>query len=143
MPHGGNSRSTYICNGTALEQVHQENAKTTVNGKSRKTVHNFNSAKHMFVNRSENKMKPLKRSLHKLEVLNCIHIIQMHDCLANKMTELRLFARNNKPAVVGITEVKPKNFRYDLRDAEIALEGYDMFGCTCNLHNKIGRGVAL
>ena len=63
------------------------------------------------------------------------------DCLTNKVSELRLLIRNHKPTIVGITEVKPKNFRYDIEDAEIALDGYDMFGC--NLHNKTGRGCAV
>jgi exonuclease III len=54
---------------------------------------------------------------------------------------LRLLIRNHKPTIVGITEVKPKNFRYDIEDAEIALDGYDMFGCS--LHNKTGRGCAI
>jgi hypothetical protein len=53
------------------------------------------------------------------------------------VSELRLLIRNHKPTIVGITEVKLKNFRYDIEDAEIALDGYDMFGC--NLHNKTGR----
>ena len=57
------------------------------------------------------------------------------------MSELRLLIRNHKPTIVGITEAKPKNFRYDIEDAEIALDGYDMFGC--NLHNKTGRGCAI
>ena len=40
-----------------------------------------------------------------------------------------------------ITEVKPKNFRYQLTLAEIAVEGYDTFGS--NLQNNIGRGICL
>ena len=57
------------------------------------------------------------------------------------MSELGLLIRNHKPTIVGITEAKPNNFRYDIEDAEIALDGYDMFGC--NLHNKTGRGCAI
>ena len=81
----------------------------------------------------------VKRSLHKLETINCTYTNA--DCLTNKVSELRLLIRNHKPTIVGITEVKPKNFRYDIEDAEIALDGYDMFGC--NLHNKTGRGCAV
>lgn len=81
----------------------------------------------------------VKRSLHKLETINCTYTNA--DCLTNKVSELRLLIRNHKPTIVGITEVKPQNFRYDIEDAEIALDGYDMFGC--NLHNKTGRGCAI
>ena len=77
--------------------------------------------------------------MHKLETINCTYTNAY--CLTNKVSKLRLLTRNHKPTIVGITEVKTQNFRYDIADAEIALDGYDMFGC--NLHNKTGRGCAI
>jgi hypothetical protein len=52
------------------------------------------------------------------------------------VSELRLLIRNHKPTIVGITEEKPKNFRYDIciEDAEIALDGYDMLFQTCAMN---------
>jgi hypothetical protein len=61
--------------------------------------------------------------------------------LSSFLLELRLLIRKHKPTIVGITEVKPKDFRYDIEDAYIALDGYDMLGC--NLHNKTGRGFLI
>jgi exonuclease III len=72
-----------------------------------------------------------------LENVNCIYTNA--DCLTNKISELRLQIKNHNPQIVGITEVKPKNFRYQLSNSEIALEGYELFGS--NLQNKTGRGV--
>ncbi|VDI43630.1 Hypothetical predicted protein [Mytilus galloprovincialis] len=56
------------------------------------------------------------------------------------MEELRLHARNNIPKIIGITEVKPKNFRYNIQNCELAIEHYEMYSVNVN---DIGRGVNL
>ncbi len=59
------------------------------------------------------------------------------------MTELkaRLATCNDKPMIIGIAEVKPKNYRYALQTSEIQLPGYELF--IRNLDNNVGRGIAL
>ena len=57
------------------------------------------------------------------------------------MEELRLYAKNNIPKIIGITEVKPKNFRYSIQNCELAIEHYEMY--SVNLNNEDGRGVSL
>ena len=57
----------------------------------------------------------------------------------NKRTELDAMIDLHKPAVIGIVEVKPKNFRYKIQESEIALPGYELFH---NLEEK-GRGICL
>ena len=61
------------------------------------------------------------------------------DTLLNKRPELQALISVYHPHVIGITEVKPKNSRYDLSLAEIQLDGYEVF------HNlkEDGRGVYL
>ena len=63
------------------------------------------------------------------------------DCLINKMPELKLHVKNSKPKIIGITEVKPKHFRYNLQNCELAIENYEMF--SSNISNNIGRGASL
>ena len=41
----------------------------------------------------------------------------------------------------GVTEVKPKNFRYSLNPSESNIEGYNVH--SCNIENELGRGVIL
>lgn len=115
-----------------MEPIHKEGSKNNLAKQSETRVHSFNHKPHNFVNSSSHKLN-VKRSLHKLETINCIYTNA--DCLTNKINELRLLVRNHKLTIVGITEVKPNIFRYDLADAEVAI--------GCNLQNKTGRGVAL
>lgn len=61
--------------------------------------------------------------------------------MMNKLSELKMSVINHKPDIIGVTEVKPKNFRYNIADSEISLDGYELFGT--NIQNKIGRGVVL
>ena len=122
----------------SLEQVHKENDERKVSD-LHDNVHIVKRKEHKFVKSSSHKLDFVKRSLHKLETINCTYT--KADCLTNKVSELRLLIRNHKPIIFGITKVKLKNFRYDIEDAEIALDGYDMLGC--NLHNKTGRGCAI
>ena len=59
--------------------------------------------------------------------------------MMNKRTELQAVIDIHQPDVIGVTEVKPKNWRYEIADCEIVIEGYELF------HNlmKPGRGVVL
>ena len=61
------------------------------------------------------------------------------DCLMNKRAELDALIEIHRPSVIGIVEVKPKNYRYNIQECEIALPGYEVF------HNldKEGRGMCL
>jgi hypothetical protein len=43
--------------------------------------------------------------------------------------------------IIGITELKPKNSRYSINPAEIAIKDFDLF--HSNLDNNVGRGIAL
>jgi hypothetical protein len=36
-----------------------------------------------------------------------------------KMPELKLHVKNSKHKIIGITEVKPKHFRYNLQNCEL------------------------
>ena len=43
------------------------------------------------------------------------------------------------PDIIGLTEIKPKNPRYVLQEAEIVIEGYDCWPAI----SSSGRGVAI
>ena len=45
------------------------------------------------------------------------------------------------PLIIGITEVKPKNNRYPVQEAEYQLEGYNLW--QVNIENQIGRGIII
>ena len=49
------------------------------------------------------------------------------DSLMNKRTELDALIEIHRPDVIGIVEVKPKNYRYEIQECEIAIDGYDIF----------------
>ncbi|KAA0200510.1 hypothetical protein HAZT_HAZT010703 [Hyalella azteca] len=57
----------------------------------------------------------------------------------NKRDEIQALIETHQPAVLGITEVKPKNNRFTIEECEVAYKGYEIF------HNlgKPGRGIAL
>lgn len=57
----------------------------------------------------------------------------------NKRNELKAMIDIHQPSIIGITEVKPKNFRYNIEDSELSIPGFDLFH---NL-NEEGRGIAL
>jgi len=64
------------------------------------------------------------------------------DTLTNKMSELRsrIHQTKSEPDVIAITEVKPKNARYNLTESEIKIDGYDI--CS-NIQSPHGRGIAI
>ena len=62
------------------------------------------------------------------------------DTLTNKLNELKLLIRSleHKPAVIAITEVKPKR-KWHSNINELQIEGYSMF--SNDLHCVESRGV--
>ena len=71
--------------------------------------------------------------------LNCMYTNA--DSLMNKFIEFKERVKMNNCLVIGITEVKPKNQRFIINLAELALENYDMF--QINVTEATGRGVIL
>ena len=61
------------------------------------------------------------------------------DSLLNKRDELKLLLDEHKPMVVGITEVTPKNYRTEIQQAELSMDGYQ---CLSNLQ-RAKRGVCI
>ena len=69
------------------------------------------------------------------------------DSLRNKMSELRTIVSNNKPQLIAITEVKAKNFRFDVKDVELQIPGYEIYksdmssnsdrGCILYIHKSL------
>ena len=65
------------------------------------------------------------------------------DSLRNKLTELKARIDNAQtpPAIIAITEAKPKTTRFDLTQAELNIDGYDIF--STNHEGKTGRGIVV
>ena len=61
------------------------------------------------------------------------------ETLSNKMRELEVAVNLHKPDIIALTEVKPKNGRYDLQPSEIQIEGYSLYE---NLTSQ-GRGICI
>ena len=61
------------------------------------------------------------------------------DSLLNKRNELKLLIDDQKPAVIGVSEVLPKNCKTKTQMAEICIDGYD---CFVNLSSAM-RGVCI
>ena len=55
------------------------------------------------------------------------------DSLLNKRDELKLLLDEHKPMVVGITEVTPTNYRTEIQQAELSMDGYQ---CLSNLQGQ-------
>ena len=70
---------------------------------------------------------------------NCKSMYTNSDSLLNKRDELQALLEIHDPDIVAITEISPKNCRYELNECEISLQGYDLFH---TLEQK-GRGIAL
>ena len=48
------------------------------------------------------------------------------DSLPNKFTELQTCVNISTPHIIGISEVKTKNSRYELNEAELKIDGYNL-----------------
>lgn len=62
------------------------------------------------------------------------------DSLSNKMTELNSVVSIEKPHIIAITEVKPKNYR-DITLADFIIDGYKMH--PINVATRLGRGILI
>ena len=65
------------------------------------------------------------------------------DSLSNKMTEFRSRIKNTEKQldIIAITEVKPKNAKFILSNADYKNEGYEAH--THNLDSGTGRGIII
>ena len=61
------------------------------------------------------------------------------DSLLNKRNELKLLIDDQKTAVIGVSEVLPKNCKTKTQMAEICIEGYDCF----EILSSAERGVCI
>ena len=61
------------------------------------------------------------------------------DSLVNKMDELKLLLDEHTPMVVGITDLTPNNYRTEIQQAELSMDGYQ---CLSNLQ-RAKRGVCI
>ena len=57
----------------------------------------------------------------------------------NKRQELIALIEIYNPQIIAITEVKPKNLRFNIQECEVSIEGFELFH---NLNDK-GRGICL
>ena len=73
--------------------------------------------------------------------LSCIYTNV--DQLNNKFNELQLMVKTHDPDIIAITEVNPKNCRFQPQIGENLLDGYNMWGGGANIENKSGRGCLL
>lgn len=97
-----------------MGKIHKENSSQLKGNKDH--VNSFNHSQVSF--NMHNRSNAHARPLHKLDSINCIYTNA--DCLTNKMSELRLHAKNSSPKIIGITEVKPKKLKVcytELRDS--------------------------
>ena len=60
------------------------------------------------------------------------------DSLLNKIDELKLRISSEDYDIICITEIKPKNSRYEINPPEFQIDGYNLFH---NIHES-GRGIA-
>ena len=65
-----------------------------------------------------------KRKINKTGKNKLVVLYTNADTLSNKMNLLLQQIDKNKPHIICITEVKPKNYRYSLQTSEINIEGY-------------------
>ena len=65
------------------------------------------------------------------------------DTITNKMTELkhRIMEADNRPDIILITEIKPKNNRYTLTEQELMINSFNIH--TTSLGNGDGRGTLI
>ena len=81
-----------------------------------------------------------KQNTKEIHHLKC-YVINA-DSLPNKLTELRTRLEHDvNPDIIVISEVKPKNHRYPMTEADFKLDGYDTF--KCNIDNRVGRGMII
>ena len=106
-----------------MEPDHKENRQKKIEKKhSKRTVH------------SE------KKTVNKLNLSTLKCIYTNADSLSNKMTELKTLVKYEKPHIIAVTEVKPKNFKEILK-ADFILKDYEIH--ESNVLNRVGRGIII
>lgn len=63
---------------------------------------------------------------HDVSNIKCVYTNA--DCFMNKVDEFKSrfnVTENNQPDIIMITEVLPKNIRYEISKSEISLDGYE------------------
>ena len=88
------------------------------------------------VNTSVHSMHPVNKFT--FEKLKCMYTNA--DSLSNKMNELRSLVYLEKPHIIAITEVKPKNYK-DITLTDFNLEGYEIH--SVNVTKRQGRGIII
>ena len=61
--------------------------------------------------------------------------------MVNKIDELKTIVVNNKPLIIAVTEINPKNSRFSLQNVEINLPGFNLY--TSNNQEENERGCAI
>ena len=85
-------------------------------------------------------IRKVKTSVNIVNALRCLYFNA--DSLLNKFDEMKTrFVTEDKPDIIAITEVLPKNARYLVNKAELSLEGYEMF--PGNFPETGTRGILL
>ena len=64
------------------------------------------------------------------------------DTLTNKMSELHLLTKTERPHIIGINEVLPKNHNHQIHPEEFTLDGYELI-IHPNVNENTGRGTLL
>ena len=62
------------------------------------------------------------KSFTKVDGISCFYTNA--DSLVNKIDELKTIVVNNKPQIIAVTEINPKNARFNLQNVEIQIPGY-------------------
>ena len=73
-----------------------------------------------------------------IDKLKCIYTNA--DSLSNKMVELKTIVQIERPQLIAITEVKPKNYS-DISVVDFLIKGYELH--PLNIDNRVGRGILL
>ena len=85
-------------------------------------------------------IRKVKTSVNIVNALRCLYFNA--DSLLNKFDEMKTrFVTEDRPDIIAITEVLPKNARYIVNKAELSLEGYEMF--PGNFPETGTRGILL
>ena len=75
-----------------------------------------------------------------IDELNCVFLNA--DTLTNKLSELHLQTKTERPHIIGINEVLPKNHNRQIHPEEFILDGYEMI-IHPNVNKNTGRGTLL
>ena len=84
----------------------------------------------------------LAQKPHRTAQISNLHCYYTNaDQLNNKLNELKLIVMDQEPDVIAITEVKPKNNRYQVSEADYIIPNYKIW--HTNIDNNSGRGIII